>query len=285
MKRLSLVILAIIGVTLIFGPFVLIWVGRSKLHNSDINKKDELIPEMPKRRVLAFFPHPDDEITVAGTLLKLKASGHEIYLVVLTKGEAGNSPENYSKERLAQIRVGELEESARCLKVDELHLLDYSDGGLKALGLDSLKAVAQMWIDRIQPDVLISYDSKVGLYGHDDHRLTGLAMESLFLEKNGQIDFTPNQLFQVTLSPKQIEVALQLSEGFQKNYPKDRERGLPKADFSVDVQSVFSTKLQAMKSHYSQRMVFKDLMPYHDQIPAVIYSRIFDREYFHEVKK
>lgn len=285
MKRLSLVILATIGVIIIFSPFVLIWVGRSKLHNSDINKKDELIPEMPKRRVLAFFPHPDDEITVAGTLLKLKASGHETFLVVLTKGEAGNSPENYSKEQLAQIRTRELEHSARYLKVDELHLLDYADGALKEMGLDSLKALAEWWIDRIQPDVLISYDSKVGLYGHDDHRLTGLAMESLFMENIGQMDFTPNQFFQVTLSPKQIEVALQLSEGFQRNYPKESERGLPKADFSVDVQSVFSTKLKAMKSHYSQRMVLKDLMPYHDQIPSVIYSRVFDREYFHEVKK
>jgi hypothetical protein len=30
--------------------------------------------------------------------------------------------------------------------------------------------------------------------------------------------------------------------------------------------------------------VLKDLMPFHDRVPIWIYSRVFDREYFREVK-
>lgn len=285
MKPRTLSVLIALGLMMAIGPLGLVWIARDNLHDRDIIKLTSLVSDLPKRRVLAVFPHPDDEITVAGTLLKLKESGHEVFLVMLTRGEAGGSPEGYGRDELAEIRTVEMRQSAEILQVDSLHLLNYADGGLKALGLDALESIVNDWIAQIKPDVLISYDSKVGLYGHDDHRLTGLAVESVFLKRVNQEKVYPTQLFQVTLSPKQIRVALQVSEGFEKNYPLDPDRGLPSPDFSVDVQSTFPGKLAAMKAHYSQRMVLQDLMPYHDRIPAMFYSRIFDREYFYEVKQ
>jgi LmbE family N-acetylglucosaminyl deacetylase len=174
--------------------------------------------------------------------------------------------------------------SAATLGVDELIQLDYADGGINALGMDSLKSVVFALIQTQKPDVLLSYDSKVGLYGHSDHMLTGKAVQEVFLGFRGTKDFAPKQLFQVTLSKKQIEVALKLSAGFQKNYPKDPEKGLPAPDFSIGTQTYFSRTLQVMQAHQTQKKVLQDLMPYHDRVPGWIYSRIFDREYFREVR-
>ncbi len=269
---------------LLLFPFVLILVGRSQLHDSDIPQKESLVESTSKLRILAFFPHPDDEVTVSGTLMKLIDEGHEVHLICLTKGEAGNSGEAYSKQELADLRTLEMQRSAEIIGVEKLHLLDFPDGGLDEMGSDSIKGIALDWINQIKPDVLLSYDSKVGLYGHSDHKLSGMAVEQIFLENFGKINFPPTQLFQVTLSPKQIQVALKLSSGFQRNYPKDLNQGLPKPDFSVSTQPYFHRVLEVMKAHQTQQAVLKDLMPYHDRVPAWIYSRIFDREYFHEVK-
>ena len=284
MKKLGIAILVLLLVLLVFSPLVLIGWGRSMLHDSDVAKREELIPAIPKQRILAIFPHPDDEVTVAGTVMGLKAAGHQVTLVCLTRGEKGNAAQIPSEEELARLRTVEMQRSAETLGVDELVQLGYADGGINALGMDSLMALVHALIKEQKPDVLLSYDSKVGLYGHSDHRLTGEAVEKVFLKHRGKQGFVPKQLFQVTLSKKQIEVALKLSAGFQKNYPKDPAKGLPAPDFSIGTQTYFSRTLKVMQAHQTQKKVLQDLMPYHDRVPGWIYSRIFDREYFREVR-
>jgi LmbE family N-acetylglucosaminyl deacetylase len=284
MKKLGIYFALFLGLLLVSSPFLLIYWGRGMLHDSDIPQQEELIPSVPKQKVLAIFPHPDDEVTVAGTVMGLKAAGHEVTLVCLTRGEKGNAAQIPSEEELARLRTAEMQLSAQTLGVDELIQLDYADGGIEALGMDSLKSVVYGLIQTQKPDILLSYDSKVGLYGHSDHMLTGKAVEEVFLGSRSTTDFSPKQLFQVTLSKKQIEVALKLSAGFQKNYPKDPEKGLPAPDFSIGTQAYFSRTLQVMQAHQTQKKVLQDLMPYHDQVPGWIYSRIFDREYFREVR-
>lgn len=284
MKKVGKGILVFLLVLLLGSPLILIGWGRSMLHDSDVAKREELIPISPKQRILAIFPHPDDEVTVAGTVMGLKAAGHRVTLVCLTRGEKGNAANIPTEQELARLRTDEMQQSAQILGVDSLIQLDYIDGGMDELGLDSLMKVVHVLIQEQAPDVLLSYDSKVGLYGHPDHRLTGEAVEQVFLKYLGTHGFQPQQLFQVTLSKKQIEVALKLSAGFQKNYPKDPGKGLPAPDFSIVTQSYFSRTLQVMQAHQTQKKVLQDLMPYHDKVPQWIYSRIFDREYFREVR-
>jgi LmbE family N-acetylglucosaminyl deacetylase len=284
MKKVGKCVLVFLLVLLVCSPLILIVWGRSMLHDSDVEKREELIPSSPKKNVLAIFPHPDDEVTVAGTVMGLKAAGHQVTLVCLTRGEKGNAANIPTEQELARLRTGEMQQSAQILGVDHLIQLDYADGGMDELGLDSLMKVVHALILDQKPDVLLSYDSKVGLYGHSDHRLTGEAVEQVFLKYRGEQGFVPNQLFQVTLSKKQIEVALKLSAGFQKNYPKEPGKGLPAPDFSIGTQPYFSRTLQVMQAHQTQKKVLQDLMPYHDKVPQWIYSRVFDREYFREVR-
>ena len=284
MKKLGIYLALFLGLLIVTSPFLLIYWGRGMLHDADVPQREELISSAAKQKVLAIFPHPDDEVTVAGTVMGLKAAGHEVILVCLTRGEKGNAAQIPSEEELARLRTAEMQRSAQLLGVNQLIQLDYADGGIDDLGMDSLKSLVHALIQAQKPDVLLSYDSKVGLYGHSDHMLTGKAVEEVFLGFRGTTDFAPKQLFQVTLSKKQIEVALKLSAGFQKNYPKDPEKGLPAPDFSIGTQPYFSRTLQVMQAHQTQKKVLQDLMPYHDQVPEWIYSRIFDREYFREVR-
>ena len=284
MKKLLIVSLGIIGFILLLSPWILILFGRDQLHDYDIPQREQLVDDPKKHRILAVFPHPDDEVTVSGTLMKLKAQGHEIQMVCLTRGEKGKSSGIEDEVELAKLRTVEMQTAADLIGADHLHLKDYPDSGLEKIGLDSLKEIVSNIIDEVDPDVLISYDSKVGLYGHPDHRLTGQAVEEVFLEKRGMDGFTPQEMFQVTLCKKQVKIALKLSSGFQKNYPEDPEQGLPKPDFSIKTQQYFPRTLEVMQAHQTQQAVLKDLMPFHDKVPTWIYSRIFDREYFREVK-
>ncbi len=284
MKKIGIGVVLLFLVCFLFSPLILINWGNSMLHDDEVPQFDELIPLRPIQRVLAIFPHPDDEVTVAGTVLGLKAAGHQVTLVCLTRGEKGNAANIPSENELAHLRTLEMQRSAAILGVDSLIQLDYADGGMDKLALDSLMKVVLVLIQDQSPDVLLSYDSKVGLYGHSDHRLTGEAVEQVFLKYRGAQGFVPKQLFQVTLSKKQIAVALKLSAGFKENYPKDPEKGLPVPDFSIRTQPYFSSTLQVMQAHQTQKIVLQDLMPYHDKVPQWIYSRIFDREYFREVR-
>src|ERR1041385_5360602 len=68
--------------------------------------------EQTKLDVLAIFSHPDDaELTMAGTLIKLKALGHRVGVADMTRGEMGTrgTPEIRAKEALDAARVMGLE--------------------------------------------------------------------------------------------------------------------------------------------------------------------------------
>ena len=247
-----------------------------------IFRSDQLIEDSSPQAVMTFFSHPDDEIAVGGTLLSLKEAGHRIVLVCLTKGEAGPTGGLVDREELAETRAGELKKVAEILGA-QLELFDYPDSGLKEISLDTLKLVAIEMIQKHQPDYVISYDSKVGLYGHPDHVMTSKAMEEVFQEKRETEGFSVKMLYQVTLSPKQIQIALKLAPGFQRNYPKQGP-GLPYPDFAVKTTSYFSTLVQLLEAHATQQEVFRDLLPYREETPSFIYSRIFDREYFAEAR-
>lgn len=284
MKKFLIVSFGLIAVILFASPWIIILVGRNQLHNYSIPQRESLVESNSKQRILAIFPHPDDEITVAGTIRSLKKDGHEVRLLCLTKGEKGKSSGIQDEKYLAELRAKEMTQAAEILELEELRLLELPDSGLEAIGADSIKKVALEMIEEVNPDILISYDSKVGLYGHPDHLTTGKAIEELFLENKEKAGFSPKQLFQVTLCQKQVEVALKLSAGFQRNYPEDPEQGLPRPHFSIPTQEHFTEVKKVLNTHQSQQKVLKDLMPFHDKVPAWIYSRVFDREYFVEVK-
>jgi len=79
-------------------------------------------PTEPTLDVLAVFSHPDDaELSVAGTLLKLKSLGYRTGVCDMTRGEMGT-------RGTPEIRAQEASEAARFMKLDVRLNLDQPDG-------------------------------------------------------------------------------------------------------------------------------------------------------------
>ena len=98
--------------------------------------------------VLAVFSHPDDaELTVAGTLLKLKSLGYRTGALDMTRGEMGT-------RGTSEIRAREAEEAARIMRLDMRLNLEQPDGHVW-LTEDSRRALVRV-IRRHKPKVIFT---------------------------------------------------------------------------------------------------------------------------------
>lgn len=125
-----------------------------------------------KRRILAVFAHPDDELSVGGALARYAAEGAAVTLVCATRGEAATiySPPEYgaTPENLAEVRTRELECCCAALGVQDLRWLDWPDGGVA--GFDRDRALAQVagLLREIRPQIVFTHPDHGG-YPHPDH--------------------------------------------------------------------------------------------------------------------
>jgi len=112
-------------------------------------------------RILAIGAHPDDvEVGCGGTLVQYKQKGHEVYILVLSKGEASGDP---------QIREKECKAAAKIIGA-EIIFGDLKDTKITD-GIETIMAIENV-INQLKPDIIFSHSSKDG---HQDHRNVGLA--------------------------------------------------------------------------------------------------------------
>jgi bacillithiol biosynthesis deacetylase BshB1 len=98
--------------------------------------------------VLAIFSHPDDaELTVAGTLLKLKSLGYRAGVADMTRGEMGT-------RGTPELRAMEALEAARVMNLDARINLGHPDGHVWP-NEESRKAVVRI-IRSYRPRVLLT---------------------------------------------------------------------------------------------------------------------------------
>ncbi len=123
-------------------------------------------------RLLAVFPHPDDEtLGLGGTLAKYSAEGVETYLVCATRGERGwfeSEGPDPGLEAVGRIREAELRCAAEKLGLHEVNFLDYLDGELDQANPPEITAKIVAQIRRIKPEVVVTF-APDGAYGHPDH--------------------------------------------------------------------------------------------------------------------
>ena len=111
--------------------------------------------------VLAIFSHPDDaELSVAGTLLKLKAQGYRTGVCDMTRGEMGT-------RGTPEIRAAEASDAAGLLRLDERVNLELPDGHIW-LNEESRTAVVRL-LRTHKPKILLTthWDDP-----HPDHAAT-----------------------------------------------------------------------------------------------------------------
>jgi LmbE family N-acetylglucosaminyl deacetylase len=123
-------------------------------------------------RLLAIFPHPDDEtLGLGSTLARYSAEGVETHLVCATRGERGwfdSEGPNPGLEGVARIREAELRCAAEHLGLDEVSFLDYIDGEVDQANPEEIIGKIVSHLRRIKPQVVVTFGPD-GAYGHPDH--------------------------------------------------------------------------------------------------------------------
>lgn len=116
------------------------------------------------RRVAVIAPHPDDEVLgCGGTIARLTASGVQVDVVTVTRGQ----PPDFDASDVEQV-MAEAAKAHRLLGVANSHFLDLPAARLDTIGQARVNADLGMALDRIGPDTLF-----VPFLGdiHHDHQL------------------------------------------------------------------------------------------------------------------
>jgi bacillithiol biosynthesis deacetylase BshB1 len=175
--------------------------------------------------VLAVFAHPDDmELTVGGTLLKMKSIGYATGALDITQGEMGT-------RGTATGRAEEAKEAARILKLDVRENLGLPDGHVWVTEETRTKLVRAL--RRLKPKIILTqqFDDP-----HPDHNhIAQLVRESARLASMQKYDGEHGQ--------ERINVPMVAHNIFSY-------RVVP--SFIVDISEFLEQKMEAIRAHSSQ---------------------------------
>ena len=123
-------------------------------------------------KLMAIFPHPDDETLGLGpTLARYASEGIHTKLLCATRGERGwfdSEGPDPGLEGVGRIREAELRCAAEQLGLDEVSLLDYVDGDVDQANPEEIIGKLVSHIRRVKPQVVVTFGPD-GAYGHPDH--------------------------------------------------------------------------------------------------------------------
>ena len=138
--------------------------------------------------ILAIGAHPDDiEIGCAGTLIKYAQKGHNVFFLLITKGEMGGD---------AEIRYKEQMKAADIIGVKDVFWGDFKDTELLDEGNEIIHIIED-FIKKIQPSfIFVNFFDDT----HQDHRTVNRSALSatryvknvMFYEVPTTNNFTPN---------------------------------------------------------------------------------------------
>jgi N-acetylglucosamine malate deacetylase 2 len=152
-------------------------------------------------KILYIYPHPDDEsFGPAHVMYKQLKEGHEVYLLTLTKGGATKQRHKYgySVEEMGEVRYKEMLDVEKVLNLSGMTVLDLPDSGLKEMDPREIEKVIKDEIEKIKPDIIVSYPVH-GISGFHDHIITHCIVKRVYevmKEKNGY----PKRLAFVTVT-------------------------------------------------------------------------------------
>lgn len=136
-------------------------------------------------RLLAVFPHPDDEsYGPAAALARTARRGGAAAYLCLTRGEASSvgRERNLSPDEVASLREERLLRVADALPLHGLVIRDFPDGGMAFRQLDDVAASIGEVLDAFRPQVVIGHDPR-GVNGHLDHIATHWALRHALLAR------------------------------------------------------------------------------------------------------
>ena len=135
-------------------------------------------------KYLYVFPHPDDEsFGPAAAMHQQLKQGHEVHLLTLTKGGATRKRHELelSVAEMGEVRYKEMLAVEQTLGLSSMQVLDLPDSGLKEMDPREIEGVVSRHIERIQPNILVSYPVH-GISGFHDHLIMHYAAKRVFLQ-------------------------------------------------------------------------------------------------------
>ena len=248
--------------------------------------------------LMSVHAHPDDEASGGGILATYADQGIRTVVVTCTNGEYGDAPggikpgqPGHDPEAVARLRLAELEESARILKVSDVETLGYHDSGMpdweykdrpEAFSNVPLEEVAGRiggLIAKYRPQVLVTYDDQ-GAYQHPDHVHASRAAQAAAAETG-----IPAKLYLSTMrgsSWRKIWEALRAAGAEVPTWEDDEERtrravqSEERITTTIDIRPVLERKREALFAHGTQ--INGD--SWFGKIPPEIVEEAFGYEYF-----
>lgn len=222
-------------------------------------------------RVLAVFPHADDEtITCGGAIRRFADAGAAVTLVILTAGERG-SPTGVLDPTLKTVRRAEAEQAARSLGIARVIQEDFGDGRLaqrRPLVVPFLAAT----IAQVDPDLLLTHDLS-GVYGHPDH----VACAEMVTELR-RTQFPQVALWYAALPGWGLRI-LHLVGQIRRDPLVDSRRAPP--THRLFIGSALRPKIDAWSAHRSQQAAIPK--GFTRLVPSWLAAGIWPFEYFAEV--
>jgi LmbE family N-acetylglucosaminyl deacetylase len=221
--------------------------------------------------LVCFHAHPDDEsIATGGVMRKAADEGHDVVLVVATRGEEGEVDEGFldDQESLGERRVQETITSAAILGAKAVEWLGYRDSGM--MGTPTNAAAECFWQADVEEaaerlasilrahecDVLTIYDSN-GNYGHPDHiQVHRVGVRAAQLARVHDVfEATMNRDYIVRNMRERIaEQGADRPGDLPDPDDPDFNLGVPESQITtcVDVSEHIDTKRASMRAHASQ---------------------------------
>jgi LmbE family N-acetylglucosaminyl deacetylase len=212
--------------------------------------------------MLAVVAHPDDETFGLGSAIA-NAAGRGVRVVVCcaTRGEAGEDASGTTSgpAELAPVREAELRAAARVLGASEVVLLDFADSGLDgelppraltAVDLEEVVAPLAALVQRVEPDVVVTFDPE-SVTDHRDHVRIGEAATVAF----ARAAKPSARLYHWTLVRSTMTrwLAEMKAQGLLQAYV-EMELGRPDDEITtiVDVSHVMDVRRAAIAEHRTQ---------------------------------
>ncbi len=142
-------------------------------------------------KILYIFPHPDDEsFGPAHAMSKQRRDGHDVYLLTLTKGGATKQRHKYgySIEEMGEVRFKEMLDVEKALNLSGMKVLDLPDSGLKKMDPRDIEKVVYDEIERLKPDVVVTY-AVHGISGFHDHLIIHGIVKRVFVEMKEKLGY------------------------------------------------------------------------------------------------
>lgn len=222
-------------------------------------------------KALYVFPHPDDESFGPGAVMaKQRREGHEVFLLVLTRGGATKQRHRlgYSVERMGEVRAREMEDVARVYDLSDMRILDLPDSGLKECDPRRIEAAVAAELGRLLPDVVVTYPAH-GISGFHDHLVTHAAVKRAWVEAREALPLRRLAFHTVSEETARASAHFPLSHSSDEEIdvvvPVD-ERDLEAAKRALDCYATFQETIE--------KSGIKQLLP--ARVPFELYRESFE---------